>query len=189
MTLYLCVIVAGMLTIAFTVSTALGVAFWGVLGNTALCTALVIAVDGLTATVARLLPKRFANHESRVFLVNASEKRFYEKIGIRKWKDKIPELGHFTGFRKNKIENPKDGAYLQRFLMEICYGEIGHFYSCFTGFATLFVCFWVKNWMWIAVFVSVVNAVLNVLPLFVLRYNSYKLRILWKQTQKRRETC
>lgn len=183
MMLYLFTIFACMLIIAAVAKTA----FWSALGITALCTMLVIVIDALTATFARLLPARFAEHTKRVFRVSAREKGFYERIRIRQWKDRIPELGHFTGFRKNKIAEPKDEAYLQRFLMEICYGEIGHFFSCFTGFGTVFVCLRVKTWVQIALCVSAVNAVLNVLPLFVLRYNSYKLRILLKQTQKRRE--
>lgn len=183
MTLYLSVIFACMLVIATLSKTV----FWNALGITALCTVCVVVIDGLTATLARLLPASFAEHTKRMFQVSAKEKAFYEHIRIRRWKERIPELGHCTGFRKNKIAKPKDEAYLNRFLMEICYGEIGHFFSCITGFCTLFLCLYEKSWLEMALWVSIVNAVLNVLPLFVLRYNSYKLRILLKQVQKQRD--
>ena len=35
-------------------------------------------------------------------LVKKADKEETEAI-ISKWKEKVPEIGHFTGFRKNKI--------------------------------------------------------------------------------------
>ncbi len=187
MILYLLTITFCMLAIAVLTTVFSETTFFDAFGMTSLCTLLVIVIDALTATVARLLPKRFADHEKRVFAVGAREKNFYESIGIRKWKDNIPEIGHFTGFRKNKLAKPKESVYIRRFLVEICYGEIGHFYSLFTGFGTVFVFLNSSVWVGIALAVSFVNAILNALPIFVLRYNSYKLRILLKKTEKRRE--
>ena len=41
---------------------------------------LVIIIDGLTATICRLLPKRIADFNKKIYLVNKKEKVFYEKI-------------------------------------------------------------------------------------------------------------
>lgn len=189
MSLYISVILVCMLAIAGACTLLSKTAFVTALYATFVYTMLVIAIDAVTASVARwLLPKRCADFEKRIYLVGAREKAFYEKIRIRKWKEKIPELGHCTGFRKNKIANPKDGAYIRRFLIEICYGELGHFFSCITGVGTLLLPMPVKGARAIATAVSFVNAVLNILPFFVLRYNSYKLRILLKQVEKRQKT-
>lgn len=189
MSLYITVIVACMFAIAGACTLVCKTAFATALYTTFIYTLLVIAIDAVTASVARwLLPKRCADCEKRIYLVSGREKAFYEKIGIRKWKEKIPELGHCTGFRKNKIKNPKDGTYIRRFLTEICYGELGHFFSCVTGFGTLLLFMPAKGARAIAVAVSIVNALLNILPFFVLRYNSYKLRVLLKQVEKRQKT-
>ena len=189
MSLYISVILACMLAITGACSFLLKTAFVTALCTTFIYTVLVIAIDAVTASVARWgLPRRCADCEKRIYTVGVREKAFYERIRIRKWKEKIPELGHFTGFRKNKIANPKDGAYIRRFLTEICYGELGHFFSCITGFGTLILPMPAKGARAIATAVSFVNAGLNILPFFVLRYNSYKLRVLLKQVKKGQKT-
>ncbi len=155
-------------------------AFFSVLIKTALLIIAVIMVDGLTATICRLLPKKCANFESKIYRVEKREKQFYEKIYIKKWKEKVPEIGHFTGFRKNKILEPKNPKYIKRFLYEICYGELGHFVSVFSGFIILLCSFISPIFIAVGLLVSIVNAVLNVFPIMVLRYNSYKLYTLYK---------
>lgn len=178
MILYLTVIFAAALLIVATVTLCSGAGFLRVLGFTALAVAIVMTIDALVATVARLLPKACARHEAKIFIVSAKEKRFYEKLKIRKWKDKIPEIGQFTGFRKNKIAEPKNLEYLDRFLLEACYGEIGHFFSVLLGFFLLLFFPLTELWWAISVPVAVVNGLMNLPSLFILRYNSYKLKFL-----------
>ena len=156
-----------------------------VLGLMGIAVAALVVIDALVATAARMLPAKCANHEKKIFTVSAKEKKFYEKLKIRKWKDYIPEIGHFTGFRKNKIVDPKSVEYLDRFLLEICYGELGHFYSLFTGFAILGLFFVTPFWLAISVPVAVVNIFFNLPSLFILRYNSYKLVILRKSNLRK----
>ena len=144
-------------------------------------------IDGVTAGLCRLLPKTCANREKKIFQVSAKEKAFYEKLNIRKWKDKVPEIGQFTGFRKNKIADPKSVEYLDRYLLEICYGEIGHIASVFTSFFILGLFFISPLWLGIAMPVAGISALLNLPSLFILRYNSYKLEILRKNLLKRQK--
>ena len=99
----------------------------------------------------------------------------------------MPEIGHFTGFRKNKIADPKSVEYLDRFLLEICYGEIGHFFSLFFGFAILLMYPLTDTWFAISIPVAVVNFLLNLPTIFVLRYNCYKLEILLASNLKKQE--
>ena len=146
----------------------------------------------MVATVCRLLPEKFANHESKVYTVSAKEKNFYEKLKIRRWKDKVPEIGHFTGFRKNKIADPKSVEYLDRFLLEACYGELGHFWILFFGFSILLLGFIpafpsMGLWFAISVPVAIINIFLNLPSLFILRYNSYKLEVLRKSNIKKQQ--
>jgi len=160
--------------------------FFTVLLYTALAVVCVVAVDGLTAALMRLLPEKCADQEKKIYRVSAKEKEVYEKLKIRAWKEKVPELGHLTGFRKNKIVDPKSVEYLDRFLLEICYGQIVHFVSCFSGCLIFALSFLYPLWWVICMPVAVINAFLNWLPLIVLRYNSYKLRILKKNLQKKK---
>jgi hypothetical protein len=167
-----------MFFIAAAVSVFSGAAFFPTLAFTALAILFVVAIDGVVAGTARLLPEKFAHHEKKIYQVSAKEKKFYEKLKIRKWKDRVPEIGHLTGFRKNKIADPKSVEYLDRFLMEACYGQIGHFFSCIFGCAIFAFSFLTPLWWVICIPVTLINALMNLPSLIILRYNSYKLRIL-----------
>ena len=153
---------------------------------TACATAAVVVLDALTASLSRSLPKKCVPEGAKIFKVGAKEKRFYERLKIRKWKDKVPEIGHFTGFRKNKIDAPKDPKYIDRFLLECRYGEVGHFFSCIVGFLIVIPLPFLPAYWWaLALPVAIVNAAMNLPSLFILRYNSYKLVILQKSLQKK----
>ncbi len=185
MILYLVLIALAVLGIAVGVAVATSTSFLSVFGYTWLAALIVILIDGFTAAVCRLLPKGIANHEAKIFQVSQKEKKFYEKLKIRKWKDRVPEIGHFTGFRKNKLEDPKNVEYIDRFLLETSYGELGHFFSLFTSFLLLLFSPIYKLWVPIAIAVAIVSVLLNIPSLIILRYNSYKLRVLRKSALKK----
>lgn len=143
-----------------------------------------IAVDGATEGIVRALPERhFCHGSKKLWTISAKEKRFYEKLKIRKWKDLTPELGQFTHFRKNKIADPKSNEYLERYFLECNYGVVGHFVSLFTGFLVLLV--FPKLWLTVGVPVAVVNFILNVPSIFILRYNCHKLEVLYQSNLRR----
>lgn len=185
MVLYLIIISVCGLIDAWIVSLVFQTSFLWTLLWTTVAIVTIILVDGLVATVCRLLPKRFACSSDKFYQVSQKEKKFYEKLKIRKWKDKIPEIGHFTGFRKNKIADPQSVEYIERFLLEACYGELGHLWIMPVGFVILALFFISETWIALAIPVAIINAILNLLPVFVLRYNRYKLEILRKNLLKK----
>ena len=187
MILYLSIIGVFVAIIASIVAPIYGVNFFYALGFAALAAVIVIIVDALVATICRLLPKKFANHEKNFYVTSAKEKKFYEKLKIRKWKDAVPEIGQFTGFRKNKIADPKSVEYLDRFLLEICYGELGHIMSIPFGFLILLLFPITKIWIAVSVPVAIINILMNLPSLFILRYNSYKLEVLRKSLLKKKQ--
>ena len=186
--IYVVLIVLAVTLISAVVSPLAGITFFKVWGLTWIAVAALVLLDAIIATTARLLPAAFADHEKKIFTVSAKEKKFYEKIKIRKWKDKVPEIGHFTGFRKNKLEDPQSVAYVDRFLLESCYGEIGHFFSCICGFFILLLFPISEIWLAVAIPAAMVNVLLNVPSLFILRYNSYKLKVLRKANLKKQRS-
>lgn len=187
MILYLLIIFGCSLVIAATVALWSGQNFLILFGLVAIGVVFEIAVDGLVATIARLMPAKFADHTKKVYQVSAKEKKFYEKLKIRMWKDKIPEIGHFTGFRKNKLADPQSVEYVDRFLLESCYGELGHFFSLFLGFTVLLLYPLSDVWFALAIPVAIVNFFLNLPSILVLRYNSYKLVVLKKSLLKKQQ--
>lgn len=186
--LYIVIVLLCWAGIALVCGLILPFGYFEALGLTVLATAAVVVLDAVTATVSRLLPARWLPENAKVFCVGAKEKRFYEKLRIRKWKDKIPEIGHFTGFRKNELGDTKSLAYIERFLLESRYGEVGHFVSCIVGFLIVIPFPFLPAYWWaVAVPVAIINAFLNLPSLFILRYNSYKLAILYQSTKKKQD--
>ena len=179
--LYLIIIFFFAISSSIIVSLCYQELFFKVFGAMMLGILLVIIIDGLTATICRILPIKCANFESKAFIVSKKEKKFYESLCIKKWKDKIPEIGHFTGFRKNKISDPKNPEYIKRFIIESAYGEIGHFLSVFTGVLLLLIPIFPQVWFSISLGVMIVNGILNIPPIIVLRYNKFTLLSIYKK--------
>lgn len=144
------------------------------------------AIDGLFAALCRLLPKKCFLPENKFFQVSKKERVFYEKLGIKSWKDKVWELGAMGGFRKNKIKNPNSPEYLNKFLIESNMGIVMHMIGVFVGFAVMFI-FPLKYALCIGLPVALVNAVLNTLPTMILRYNIPKLSVAYKRAVRLQE--
>ncbi len=174
----LCNVIALPSTLGFTV---LGLMLW-----TTVCTISVIVIDGIFATIVRrLLPHKWFSADKKGFMAGKRECRFYEKIGIKKWKEKVIELGVFTSFRKNKIAEPNNADYIKRYIIEANFGIICHMAGIIFGVGAVFCC--PKTlWLSVGVPVVVVNVVLSALPTFILRYNLTKLHVLYKYNMKRR---
>ena len=174
------IVIAGVNALCFQMN------FFAVLLFALLAIIAVVIVDAIVAIACRALPKKCVPYGAKIYQVSGKEKRFYEKLFIRKWKDKVPEIGHFTGFRKTKVQDPKSVEYVERFLLECRYGEVVHFVSCLVGFVILFPLPNAPIYHFpVTIAVAAINALLNVLPLFVLRYNFYKLDCLYQANLKK----
>ena len=98
-------------------------------------TVAVILLDGAVAfIIRRLTPQKWFSADRKIFLITKKERDLYGALRIKKWKDKIPELGGFTGFHKNKLESTSDTKYLERFILEANYGVVIHLANAIFGF-------------------------------------------------------
>ncbi len=145
-------------------------------------TAAMIALDGIEAFLIRKLPERWFSADKTLFRISEKERKTYQSLGIKKWKDKVPELGGFTGFHKNKLQSTTDGKYLGRFITEAQYGVVIHEANSIFGFLTAFIPVCSAPSVWIPVYA--VNFVLNALPAMILRYNLPVLRRLYKRAER-----
>ena len=167
-----------LLTLPITPSDLGYTAFSVILGAVA-----VFAIDGVLALVIRrLTPKRCYAPSFKLFRVSKRERNLYRTLKIKSWKDKVPELGGFTDFHKNKLESNSDSAYLERFIVEANYGVAIHLANAILGFLILFIPFCATPTVWIPIFA--VNFVLSLLPVAVLRYTLYTLFNLYDRCQK-----
>ncbi len=162
--------------------------------HTVLTTAGVILLDAIGAlSVRRLVPSKWVSPQSGLYQVSKRERDFYQKIKIKAWKDKVPELGATTGFKKSSFNINGDTSYLERFVMENNYGMLVHIENMIMGALICLIPYYDgaslivpgRLGIWLPVFL--VNFVLNLLPLFILRYTNYTLVRLYKREQKRKE--
>jgi len=193
MVLYLSIIsiatiLAAILTIVVNSVQFFSLAALAIFGLSILTVVFEIALNGAVALIIHWLPKSWFLYERKIFKVFKWERKFYEKIQIKKWKDKVWELGGLGGFRKNKINNPNSPEYLTIFLMESNKGIVVHFIGIFVGFLCCLL--FPQYFLTLGLPVSIVGVVLNILPMYILRYNIPKLAIARKrarQTQERLE--
>ena len=147
-------------------------------------TVAVIAVDGIFAFIVRRLPEKWFSVESGLSTVSHAESDLYRRLGVRRWRDKIPELGMVTGFHKDHIYEPTNNEYLRRFVLEANYGAIIHFVCVPAGLLMMLLVPYAQA-ITVGIPVILVNAVLNLMPAFVLRYNVPKLISLMKLNERR----
>lgn len=158
--------------------------------ETTIYTACVIAVDGIFAFVIRhMTPMKWYKPGKRFFKVSRKEKSFYNAIKIKRWKDKVPELGSSTtGFTKSEFKSSSDPKYLERFIIETNYGTIVHLANALFGFLIMFIPCYLLPYshgfsVWFPVFM--VNFVLSLLPVCILRYTNYTLQRLYDKSLKK----
>lgn len=164
--------------------------FLSLLWASVFAAASVFVIDALFALVIRRLPKRFFRPESKLFQVGRRERGFYRRIGINRWKNRVPEWGMLTNFRKNRLVSPRDSAYLARFLIESNYGVAIHLVIGLLGF--LILAFPFPGKLSVGLPIALVNLFLNLLPTMILRFNTPPLCRLYRRSlQKagRAEVC
>ncbi len=144
-----------------------------------------VAINGVFAWLVHSLPKKWFLPEHKFFKVHRGERKFYEKIGIKKWKDKVWELGALGGFRKNKINDPSSPDYFTLFLIESNKGIMVHIAGVFVSF--LCILLYPAYALTIGLPASIVGVILNILPIFVLRYNIPKLEVARERARRNKE--
>ena len=138
MKLYLSVISAAMVTIA-AVNLLFQTAAWYYIVIAAIfCTALQFALDGIIAIAINKMPDRWFGAGHPLFRVTEAEKRLYQKLKVRRWKDKVWELGGLDGFSKKNLTQPTGPQVIEKFIIECNKGVVTHRLSYPIGFlATL----------------------------------------------------
>lgn len=159
-------------------------AWWSISLIALLAIVGMIAINGFVAIVCcKILPKKCFNSNFKFFKVSKKEFRFYEKLGVKKWKDKTIELGKLNGFRKNKMTDPNNPEYIQRFIVENNMGFLTHFISLIMSGLAIFI-MPMKFWLPMALPIAITSFILNVIPIAILRYNIPRLQILLKYSQR-----
>ncbi len=137
-------------------------------------------LDLVCATVVHFMKNAWFDDKHKIFQVSKREKRFYERLGIKDWKDKVWELGGMGGFSKSKMKDPSNPEYLWRFIIENNKGILVHILCIAIGFVVMFVVPG-EYMLRIGLPVAIVNAILNLMTIMVLRYNIPRLQVAYKR--------
>jgi glycosyl-4,4'-diaponeurosporenoate acyltransferase len=159
------------------------VAYGWVFATTGLYFVGLFLIDAIVAITVRAFPKSWYNPFKKIYAVKDKERKFYDKLKIRTWKDKIPETGKFlVGFSKSKVECMTDNKYVEKFMYETVYAEVMHFFSIPFSFFTVFI--YPKLFLFCGIPMILGNIIMQALPVMVQRYNRFKLMILHKRNQR-----
>ncbi len=183
MVLYISTILISMIIIAicdyYFYAPSLGFDFPYIIIGVTVSTVSIIIIDLIFALIVRrFLPAKWFSEKVKWFIAGKKERKFYDFIGIKKWKDKVIELGALSGFRKNKIAEPNSLEYIKRYIIEANFGIVVHIVDMIFGFLVIFI-YPLRFWYCFGLPVSLVNVLLNLLPMFILRYNLPKLHRLY----------
>lgn len=182
MTLYISIIGIAII-LMFSISVLANITAYSVIATLVLilgAVVAVIAVDGLFAYLVHKMPESWFSIDKKFYSVSNGERKFYEKIQIKKWKDKILELGGLGGFSKKNIQSNPDKEYFKRFLIESNKGVVTHIIGAFAGFSIILL-FPQNCILYITLPVSIINFFMNLPSLFILRYNTPKLLVCYKR--------
>lgn len=148
---------------------------------------LFVAIPAVVITIAsHLLPKSLFNPFKKCFYVKDKELKFYNKLQVRKWKDKIPELGSLSGFAKKKLADPNNPEYIFKFLLENCIADVLHTVSMIVPIVMFF--FIPKVYiLTMALPLFLTNFVLHFMPRCVQRFLRPKMIKLYKRLERKTE--
>jgi len=159
---------------------------WFFVAAVLLSVVYVVAVDGLFAFITKMFPEKWVSIDKKFFDVSKGEQRFYEKLGVKKWKDKYLELGGIGGFSKKKLVDPENPEYVKLFLIESNKGLLDHLCGIIFGFSVVLI-FPIKYALVVGLPVAIVNAFMNYMSVMILRYNTPKLKVLYKRALRNAE--
>ena len=94
--------------------------------NLFLCFAITMLPAAVFLFVGRAMPKGAFDENKKIFQVGKIRQNICSVLHVKSWKDKIPVGGRVAGFRMNRLDNPKDVSYLNRYVYESCFAEWLH---------------------------------------------------------------
>ena len=160
---------------------------WLTFGNFWLVAAIVCLPAVVVVIIVRLMPRRLYNPENKIFAVRKGENKIFERLNVKKWKEKIPEAGKTGGFARDHIYDPRNPDYIKKYIIEGCIAEALHTLSIIWGFVALF--FIPRNLILpMGVPLTLFNFFIHFFPMLIQRYMRPRLlRTLERLTKAQAE--
>ena len=137
---------------------------------------LYFAILGVSSLfIGRLFPKRWFRHDNFPYQSLPIEQngRIYERIGIKRWKDKVPDMSKLLPnmIAQKQLSLGVTSQHIELLIQETCIAEFLHILLCVAGFGCVFL------WPGMGgVIVSILYALIGNLPFILIqRYNRPRL--------------
>lgn len=150
-----------------------------------------IALNAFIATlVCKWMPDKWFDHNKKIFSVPRWETNLYVKLGVKKWKDSVLELGQLNGFKKDKLASTSDEQYTEMFLRECNKGYIDHLTSIVLS-ALVLVLFIPKPLLMLTIGLPIIwtSWLINFMSLAILRYNMPRLKKMLELNRRRQQVA
>jgi glycosyl-4,4'-diaponeurosporenoate acyltransferase len=134
------------------------------------------------AYLVRIFPDSWYDSNRWLLKEKRFERRVYQVIHIARWKDKLPEWGRLLHFEKKSLRRDINLEYIDRFILETCYAEIGHAGMAILGFACILVN--PRSYALMALILALLNVAIQIPFILIQRYNRHrlvKLRALYER--------
>ena len=149
--------------------------------------ALTVALVGIAAHfLGEALPRRWFDASRFPYRAFAFERngRFYEALGIRRWKGLLPDKSRFApgAYKKSIRAGQQTSAHMERLLQETCVAEMVHLILMLLSP----IIYWI-NPTGLGAAIAIVYALSHVPFIIIQRYNRPTLVTLSKRLKEREE--
>ena len=144
----------------------------------------LLALSLLAHPVGQALPRRWFSGDRWPWASAPFEKegRFWRKLGVHRWKDKVPDMSRLLGDMVKKQLAPDGKTDYALLVQETCVAECVHCWLVVLSVGMLFL--WKSVWSWALWLVY--NLLGNVSFILIQRYNRPRLlRLAEKENKKR----
>ncbi len=145
----------------------------------------IVALVLLSHFFGELLPRKWFNWRKKPFASFAFERNgeIYDKLHIKKWKRKVPDLSKLMKYMVPKKVSFRDSSKeVDMLLRELCVAETVHFSLIIASFGIFFI---VRSWF--SIMLCCLYALGNVPFILIQRYNRPHLAHLYGRVVEREE--
>ena len=156
---------------------------WGAIWSAA-GLGIILGTDIVVVCSMRLLPKRLYNPFAKFYQTRPWQTNVCLALGVRRWKDKVPELGKLGGFRKDHLDN-LNPDYLYHFLQEAAFGEAEHWVSVLMSWTIFLIPMPYR--LTVGLPYCVLNIILNTMSAMIQRYLRPKMIAVYRRQKMKHD--
>ncbi len=140
----------------------------------------VVIIGLLSNPIGSLIKREKIDYSGFPYGIHSFEQngKLYDKIGIRYWKDKVPDMSNFLkNLVKKEIRLKSSAADILRQIQETCVAEMIHFVLILLSL--LIFIYWRSKWA--ILFEAIYIFIFNVPFILIQRYNRPRLIKLYQK--------